>query len=162
MGRRSGVRLDNKAGLKIFNSKGGYILRESGAGYIVRNDADTAGGDFTANSVNTNSGITGTQRVGTSGTVIRQLAVVTQFIDVGGALASGGSTIIETAFSSGAAGIIGSGDYTVPLTQSAETGYVLLPHQTTTGDSIRFEVLSIGNGNVNPAMQSYTFLVLRG
>lgn len=101
-----------------------------------------------------NSGI----QFGGSGITFPVITAVKQVVDLA-QVASGIATTVEVAFTSGAAGIIGSGDYCIPLTRHANTGVLLFPAQTTTGDSLAFGYTNMSN--VDPAAAAVTFLIVR-
>lgn len=107
------------------------------------------------------SGLTvnGAARVGNSGTNIQRLTVVSQAIDLA-QVNSAVASVVTVAFTSGAAGIVSSGDYCIPLSdQLAASGIILTPGQTATGDSLTFGYLNVTN--VDPAVTAIRFLVLR-
>ena len=97
-------------------------------------------------------------RAGMSGTLIPAINVVAQVIDLA-QVASGINTYVQVAFTSGAAGIISSGDYCIPLNTPVSSGVILTPGQTTTGDSIRFSYTNMSN--VDVAAGEYKFLILK-
>ena len=103
-----------------------------------------------------NSGL----QIGASGLKLPVINVVSQVID----FAAAGSGIntqssVSVAFTSGATGTISSGDYIIPLTQPAESGFMILPAQAATGDSITVNILS--TAAINPAAQAFKFLILK-
>lgn len=114
-------------------------------------------GDFIINGKATaNSGI----QFGGSGITFGSITVVAQAVDLAATGSSVGS-VVEVAFSSGAAGIIGSGDYCIPLNTNPAvgSGAILSPGQTTTGDSIAFGYANLTNAN--PPVLTIKFLILK-
>jgi hypothetical protein len=103
-----------------------------------------------------NSGV----QFGGSGVTFGNITVVSQAVDLG-ATGSSVGTIVEVAYTSGAAGIIGSGDYCIPLNTNvgAASGLVLQPGQTTTGDSLAFSYANLSNAN--PPVLNLRFLILK-
>lgn len=96
-----------------------------------------------------------------SGNNFPSIFVVSQVVDLA-ATGSSIGTIVEVAFSSGAAGIVSSGDYCIPLNTNvgAGSGLVLQPGQTTTGDSLAFSYTNLTNAN--PPALAIKFLILKG
>lgn len=107
----------------------------------------------TADTINAANGI----KQGSSGTLIPRINVVAQSVDLA-AIGSSVSTLISVAFTSGAVGTVSSGDFVIPLTQAAESGVILTPAQTSTGDTLTFGYMN--TTNVNPAAQTIKFLIL--
>lgn len=106
--------------------------------------------------ITVNSGI----KTYASGVVIPGMTVISQVID----FAAAGSGIngipqLSFAFTSGPAGTIGSGDYIIPLTQPAESGFNIFPATATSADTIT--VNAIATAAINPAAGAFKFLVIK-
>lgn len=94
-----------------------------------------------------------------SGSVLTGLKLIQQVIDFG-AIGSGVTTIVHTPYTSGAAALIGSGDYLIALTQPVESGATIIGIPAASGGTI--SVKYNNETASDPAAQAYTFAVVKG